>query len=191
MSQSRKMSLIEQLVSVAIGFAVSLFIQLTLLPAMGIKTTYGQDFIIVAVFTAASIIRGYIVRRGFNWLHKHQSEKELRALVKGTSTFTTIRAAAPRLETAINKMLMVIDKQEQIKQLESEIESLIFLSEAKDPAQVRGIDMARVAGTVKKCEHVGHAVKYGEAEVHLHSRGDRSPGDRIFQSVYRAWKGKV
>lgn len=76
MSQSRKMSLIEQLVSVAIGFAVSLFIQLTLLPAMGVKTTYGQDFIIVAVFTVASIIRGYIVRRGFNWLHSRGQPKK-------------------------------------------------------------------------------------------------------------------
>ena len=66
------MSLLEQRASVAIGFAVALVIQLTLLPAMGIKTTYGQDFIIVAVFTVASIIRGYIVRRAFNWWHFRQ-----------------------------------------------------------------------------------------------------------------------
>lgn len=91
MSQSRKMSLIEQLASVAIGFLVALIIQLTLLPVMGIHTTSGQDFLIVSVFTVASIIRGFYVRRFFNWLHNRQAQREWEEWLRQPSNFKTVK----------------------------------------------------------------------------------------------------
>lgn len=69
MSQSRKMSFLEQCISVGIGFGIALGIQAALMPALGIPTTTGQDLIVVAVFTVASVVRGYFVRRLFNWWH--------------------------------------------------------------------------------------------------------------------------
>ena len=99
-------------------------------------------------------------------------------------------AEAPRLEEAVSKMLMVLDLQEQIKLLERDIESLIFISETKEPQFVRDLDLSKVSCRVHKRDHVGHAAQYGAAEVNLHTRSGCPPADRIFQSVYRAWKGQ-
>ena len=54
--QSRLHSLLETLASIAIGFVVSLGITAVVLPAYGHAT---------AIFTIASIARGYLVRRAF------------------------------------------------------------------------------------------------------------------------------
>lgn len=80
--QSRRMSLLEQCVSVAIGFAVAMAIQIILMPALGIPTTHGQDLIIVLVFTVASIIRGYAVRRLFNWWAHIRAERDFNLWLK-------------------------------------------------------------------------------------------------------------
>ena len=66
MSQSRRMSLIETVASIAIGFAVSLVLTAIVLPAYGLPVTFAQNLQITAAFTVASVIRGYLVRRAFN-----------------------------------------------------------------------------------------------------------------------------
>lgn len=66
MSQSRSKSLFESLTSTAIGFVVSLFLTATVMPAFGYPTTWSHDFWITVIFTVASIVRGYAVRRYFN-----------------------------------------------------------------------------------------------------------------------------
>ena len=66
MSQSRRMSLIETVASIAIGFVVSLALTAFLLPAYGFGVTFAQNLQITAAFTVASVIRGYLVRRAFN-----------------------------------------------------------------------------------------------------------------------------
>ena len=66
--QSRIHSLLETLSSIAIGFVVSLGITAVVLPAYGLPVTWGQNFEITAIFTVASIVRGYAVRRLFVWL---------------------------------------------------------------------------------------------------------------------------
>jgi hypothetical protein len=66
--QSRRMSLIETCVSIAIGFAVSMVIQAAVLPAFGHDITLAQNFWITCIFTVASIVRGYLVRRYFVFL---------------------------------------------------------------------------------------------------------------------------
>ena len=64
--QSRKISLVESVTNTAVGFMVSLGIQLAIYPAMGIPVTLSQNIFITFIFTIASILRGYIIRRFFN-----------------------------------------------------------------------------------------------------------------------------
>ncbi len=60
------MSAAEAIASTAIGFGVSLALTLTVLPLFGYAVTIGHSFGITAIYTAASILRGYLVRRAFN-----------------------------------------------------------------------------------------------------------------------------
>ena len=66
--QSRSTSLLEILLSTAIGFVISLILTATTMPAFGYQTTWAHDFWITCIFTVASIIRGYFVRRLFEYL---------------------------------------------------------------------------------------------------------------------------
>lgn len=66
MTQSRKMSLAETLTSTAIGYAVATALTFTVLPLFGYHVTVSDSLGISAIFTAVSILRGYLVRRMFN-----------------------------------------------------------------------------------------------------------------------------
>lgn len=66
--QTRRMSLVEAILSTAIGFAVSYDLGAVVYPLMGWNVTPGQNAMVVAIFTVASILRGYGVRRLFNWI---------------------------------------------------------------------------------------------------------------------------
>lgn len=59
------MSLVETLASIAIGFTMSVIITALVMPAYGHHVTIGDNLQITAIFTVASIIRGYLVRRAF------------------------------------------------------------------------------------------------------------------------------
>lgn len=65
-TQTRKGSLLETVTSTAIGFVVSLLLTAAVMPAFGYPTTWAHDFWITVIFTVASIVRGYCVRRAFN-----------------------------------------------------------------------------------------------------------------------------
>lgn len=67
--QSKKWSLIEATVGVVVGFIVALLLQIIVFPIFDIDTTFGENFTIASIFTVASIIRGYYMRRLFNWMH--------------------------------------------------------------------------------------------------------------------------
>lgn len=70
MKQSKLSSLAETCLSIAIGFVVSLVITALVLPRYGYPVTWGDNMQITGIFTVASIIRGYLVRRAFvRWLH--------------------------------------------------------------------------------------------------------------------------
>jgi polyferredoxin len=64
--QTRRHSAIEAIASTAIGFAVSLALTFTILPIFGYNVTTPHAWGITAIYTAASIIRSYLVRRAFN-----------------------------------------------------------------------------------------------------------------------------
>ena len=66
MMQTRLSSLIEAVINVAIGFAVSLVITSIVLPAYGHPVSWADNLQITGIFTVASIARSYFVRRYFN-----------------------------------------------------------------------------------------------------------------------------
>lgn len=70
MSQSRLHSFIEAWTGTAIGFIVSMALCFVVYPMFGHAFTFAQNFWITAIFTVASIIRSYVVRRVFNRLHR-------------------------------------------------------------------------------------------------------------------------
>lgn len=68
--QTRRQSMIETAASVAIGYVVALLSQIVIFPMFGIHATMTDNLLIGAWFTVISIIRGYYVRRFFNWMHQ-------------------------------------------------------------------------------------------------------------------------
>ena len=64
-SQTQRMSLVESIANTGAGFLVSLLIQISLFSIMGIETTTGQNLTMSGVFTLASLVRGYVMRRLF------------------------------------------------------------------------------------------------------------------------------
>lgn len=66
--QTRRQSLIETVVGVAIGFALSMAASTVVYPLFGHSFTPGQNAGITVIFTLLSLLRGYGVRRFFNWL---------------------------------------------------------------------------------------------------------------------------
>lgn len=72
--QSRRLSAFEAIASTAVGFGVSLALTFTVLPAFGYHVTAPDAWGITAIFTAASILRGYLVRRAFNAAQSTRSD---------------------------------------------------------------------------------------------------------------------
>lgn len=66
MSQSRTHSALETTASTAIGFAVSWAATPFILAAFGYTAGAATAFGITVVYTALSLLRGYLVRRLFN-----------------------------------------------------------------------------------------------------------------------------
>jgi hypothetical protein len=66
-SQSRLGSALEVVAGTAIGFAVSFCLGRVIYPLYGFHATMTDNLELTAWFTVASIVRGYIVRRAFNW----------------------------------------------------------------------------------------------------------------------------
>jgi hypothetical protein len=66
MSQTRISSLIEAVINTAVGFVISLVLTAVVLPAYGHAVTLSQNLQITAIFTVASILRSYCLRRWFN-----------------------------------------------------------------------------------------------------------------------------
>jgi hypothetical protein len=66
--QSHRMSVVESLSNVAVGFGVSLLANITILPLFGYSPSLIDATFIGAAFTAISLIRSYMMRRLFNWI---------------------------------------------------------------------------------------------------------------------------
>lgn len=68
--QSKRQSIIEAIANIAVGMLVAFGAQLVVFPALGIAVRLDQNVVITCAFTAVSLIRGYALRRFFNWLHR-------------------------------------------------------------------------------------------------------------------------
>lgn len=68
MKQSRRASLIESLLNVAVGYGVALASHLAIFPWFGIHISIADNVIIGLLFTVVSIIRSFALRRAFEAL---------------------------------------------------------------------------------------------------------------------------
>ncbi len=64
--QRRTMSAVEAITNVIIGYAVAWMLTWTVLPLFGYAPSVSDTFSISAIFTAASLVRSYVLRRLFN-----------------------------------------------------------------------------------------------------------------------------
>jgi hypothetical protein len=67
--QSRKGSMTEAWTNTIVGLFISYAIQVITFPWFGIHVGHATHVGITVVFFLASIVRGYALRRLFNWLH--------------------------------------------------------------------------------------------------------------------------
>lgn len=77
MRQSKLGSLVETLVSTALGYTVALVSQLVIFPHYGVNISLDANLQIVAWFTGISLVRSYCVRRYFEWrLRRRYTQQE-------------------------------------------------------------------------------------------------------------------
>jgi hypothetical protein len=69
MKQSKLMSLIEAVVSILVGFGISLTAQMFMLPLLGVTISFSQNLTFALIMTAISIARQFVMRRLFEALH--------------------------------------------------------------------------------------------------------------------------
>ena len=65
MRQTRRMSLVEAITNVAVGYAMAVAMQLLVFPWFGLHASLGENLAIGALFTGISLVRGYALRRMF------------------------------------------------------------------------------------------------------------------------------
>ncbi len=63
--QSRRMSLVESLFNVTIGYGVAVTTQIIVFPLFGLEVSLSDNLAIGGLFTVVSIVRSYAVRRIF------------------------------------------------------------------------------------------------------------------------------
>lgn len=65
MRQSKRMSLLESLINVAVGYGVAVMAQIAVFPMFGLEVPLSDNLVIGAIFTAISIVRSFTLRRVF------------------------------------------------------------------------------------------------------------------------------
>ncbi len=74
MRQSRRMSLVESLFNVAIGYGVAVTTQIIVFPLFGLEVSLSDNLAIGGLFTVVSIVRSYTVRRLFEAIRVRSSQ---------------------------------------------------------------------------------------------------------------------
>lgn len=69
MTQKRRHSLLEACIGTAIGYVVAFGLNYGVLRLWNFQPSIHDTFWITNIFTVASVLRSYYVRRLFNWLH--------------------------------------------------------------------------------------------------------------------------
>jgi len=75
MSQTRLGSFVESVINVLIGFGVGVASQVFIFPLFDVHVSFWANMQMAVWFTVISIVRSYIVRRGFNAyiIHKNNN----------------------------------------------------------------------------------------------------------------------
>ena len=68
--QTKRQSLLEASVNIAVGMGVAFAGQLVVFPALGIEVALRQNVAITVAFTVISLVRQYVLRRVFNRVHR-------------------------------------------------------------------------------------------------------------------------
>lgn len=66
--QSRRVSALEAITNVVVGYIVAVIATALVLPLFGYAVTGSDASGIAAIFTAVSLVRSYMLRRAFNLL---------------------------------------------------------------------------------------------------------------------------
>lgn len=65
MKQSRRMSMVESVTNVAVGYGVALATQVAVFPLFGMQVALQDNLAIGGIFTLVSLARSYLLRRAF------------------------------------------------------------------------------------------------------------------------------
>lgn len=65
--QTRRLSAVEAVTNVSVGYGLALVTQALVFPLFGIEASAGEHVAIALVFTVVSLLRSYALRRAFNW----------------------------------------------------------------------------------------------------------------------------
>ena len=65
MRQSRRISLVEAITNVAVGYGVAVTTQVLVFPVFGLQASLGDNLPIGGIFTVVSIARSFVLRRLF------------------------------------------------------------------------------------------------------------------------------
>lgn len=68
MKQSRRMSLLEAIINVLVGYGIAVLAQVLVFPLFGLYATLSTNLTLGLVFTAVSLVRSYLLRRLFERL---------------------------------------------------------------------------------------------------------------------------
>ena len=68
MNQSHRMSLLEAVTNVVVGYALAIMTQIVVFPWFGLHPSVHENLIIGAVFVGVSLLRSYALRRVFERL---------------------------------------------------------------------------------------------------------------------------
>jgi putative effector of murein hydrolase len=67
-TQSRRVSLVEAITNVAVGYVLAVITQIVVFPWFGIHPSLGENLAIGSIFTGISLLRSYALRRLFERL---------------------------------------------------------------------------------------------------------------------------
>jgi uncharacterized membrane protein len=65
MTQTRRMSLLESVTNVVVGYVLAIITQIVVFPLFGIVTNLNQHLAIGLAFVIVSLARGFVLRRIF------------------------------------------------------------------------------------------------------------------------------
>lgn len=68
MTQSRRLSLIEAIANVAVGYALAVITQIVVFPWFGLNVSLSDNLTIGGIFIGISLLRSYVLRRLFSKL---------------------------------------------------------------------------------------------------------------------------